>query len=63
MTARGSSESRAVAIAVLSTIVVLVAIVVVVTQSPGWDEFKAYFLNWGYYRTRSRRSRGRSSST
>ena len=50
MTARGSSESRAVAIAVVSTIVVLAAIVVVVTRSPGWDEFKAYFLNWGYYR-------------
>ena len=49
MTARGSSESRTVAIAVLSTIVVLVAIVLVVTQSPGWDEFKAYFLDWGYY--------------
>ena len=50
MTARGSSESRAVAIAVVSTIVVLAAIVLVVTRSPGWDEFKAYFLNWGYYR-------------
>jgi polar amino acid transport system permease protein len=50
VTARGSSESRAVAIAVLSTIVVLVAIVVVVTQSPGWEEFKAYFLNRTYYR-------------
>ena len=35
MTARGSSESRAVAIAVVSTLVVLAAIVVVVTQSPG----------------------------
>ena len=50
MTARGSSESRAVAIAVLSTVVVLVAIVLVVTRSPGWDEFKAYFLNRDYYR-------------
>ena len=50
LTARGSSESRAVAIAVASTIVVVAALVVVVTRSPGWDEFKAYFFNWGYYR-------------
>ena len=50
MAARGSSESRAVAIAVLSTIVFIGAIVVVVTQSPGWEEFKAYFLNGTYYR-------------
>ena len=21
-----------------------------VTRSPGWEEFKAYFFNWGYYR-------------
>ena len=21
-----------------------------VTRSPGWDEFKAYFFDWGYYR-------------
>ena len=49
-TARGSSEARAVAIAVLSTLVVVAAIVVVVTRSPGWDEFKAYFFDWGYYR-------------
>ena len=47
---RGSSESRAVAIAVLSTIVFIGAIVVIVTQSPGWDEFKTYFLNGTYYR-------------
>ncbi len=50
LTARGTSESRAVVIAVASTIVVAAAIVVVVTRSPGWDEFKAYFFNWGYYR-------------
>jgi polar amino acid transport system permease protein len=29
---------------------VLVAIVVVATRAPGWDEFKAYFLNGTYYR-------------
>src|SRR5687768_6365122 len=50
MTARGSSESRAVAIALASTVVVVTAIVVVVTRSPGWDAFKAYFFDWGYYK-------------
>jgi polar amino acid transport system permease protein len=50
VTARSSSEARAVAIAVASTAVFVVALVVVVTSSPGWDEFKAYFLDWGYYR-------------
>jgi polar amino acid transport system permease protein len=50
LTARGSSEARAVTIAVLSTLVVAVTIVVVVTRSPGWDEFKAYFFDWAYYR-------------
>jgi polar amino acid transport system permease protein len=29
---------------------VVVVIAVVVTRSPGWDEFKAYFFDWGYYR-------------
>ena len=24
--------------------------VVVITRSPGWDEFKAYFFNWEYYK-------------
>jgi len=47
---RSSSESRAVAIAILSTVVFVAAIVVVVTRSPGWDAFKAYFLNGTYYR-------------
>jgi polar amino acid transport system permease protein len=50
VTGRGSSESRTVAIALLSTVVVAVTIVVVVTRSPGWDAFKAYFFNWDYYR-------------
>ncbi len=26
------------------------AVALVVTRSPGWDEFKAYFFDWGYYR-------------
>ena len=28
---------------------VFAAIAIVVTRSPGWDEFKAYFFDWGYY--------------
>jgi polar amino acid transport system permease protein len=39
-----------VTIAVLSTVVVFVTIGVVITRSPGWDEFKAYFFDWDYYR-------------
>jgi polar amino acid transport system permease protein len=27
----------------------VVALVVVVTRSPGWEEFKSYFFDWGYY--------------
>jgi polar amino acid transport system permease protein len=50
VTARGSSEARTVAIALLSTVVVFVTIGVVITRSPGWDEFKAYFFNWDYYK-------------
>ena len=34
----------------VSTLVVVGTIVVVATQSPGWDAFEEYFLNWGYYR-------------
>jgi polar amino acid transport system permease protein len=39
-----------VAIALLSTAVFVTAVVVVVTRSPGWEAFKAYFFNWDYYR-------------
>jgi polar amino acid transport system permease protein len=39
-----------VAIALLSTAVFLTVIVVIVTRSPGWDAFKAYFFDWGYYK-------------
>lgn len=38
------------AIALLSTAVFLTVVVVVVTRSPGWDAFKAYFFNWEYYK-------------
>ncbi|MCZ7588461.1 MAG: hypothetical protein M5U27_06270 [Gaiella sp.] len=48
------------AIAVVSTLVVVGAIVVVVTRSPGWDAFKAYFFDWGTTRSRSPRSWTRS---
>jgi polar amino acid transport system permease protein len=34
---------------VVSTLVVVGTIAVVATQSPGWDAFEEYFLNWGYY--------------
>jgi polar amino acid transport system permease protein len=37
--------AKGVAIAVVSTVVVLVAIVVVVTNSPYWPEFKDFFFN------------------
>jgi polar amino acid transport system permease protein len=30
--------------------VVAATIVLVVTRSPGWEAFKAYFFNWDYYR-------------
>ena len=36
---------RAIAIALISTIVVVGAIVLVVTNAPGWPEFKQEFLN------------------
>jgi polar amino acid transport system permease protein len=50
VTVRPSREARTVAIALLSTIVFVGIVVVVVTSSPGWDAFKAYFFNWDYYR-------------
>ncbi len=49
-TAPVSKEARAVVIALLSTAVFVTAVVVVVTRSPGWGEFKAYFLDWSIYR-------------
>ena len=49
-TVRVSSEARTVAIAVASTLVVVALVVVGITQTPGWDEFRAYFFDWGLYR-------------
>jgi polar amino acid transport system permease protein len=37
-------------IAVVSTIVFFGALVLLVTSSPGWDRFRAYFFDWGIYR-------------
>jgi polar amino acid transport system permease protein len=34
----------------LSTVVFLAVIVVLITRSPGWGEFKAYFFDWELYR-------------
>ncbi len=50
MTVRVSKETRTVTIAVLSTAVFVGAVALLVTRSPGWDEFKAYFFDWGIYR-------------
>jgi len=47
---RVSSEARTVAIAVASTLVVVALVVVGITQTPGWEEFRAYFFDWGLYR-------------
>jgi polar amino acid transport system permease protein len=37
-------------IALTSTVVLAALAVLVVTRSPGWEEFKAYFFDWGKYR-------------
>jgi polar amino acid transport system permease protein len=34
----------------VSSAVVAVALVVLITRAPGWEEFKAYFFDWGKYR-------------
>src|SRR5215211_8158618 len=40
-----SSDARSVTIAVVSTLVFLVAAALVVVNSPGWDEVKQFFFN------------------
>jgi polar amino acid transport system permease protein len=45
-----SKETRAVGIALLSTVVLFAAIAVVISRSPGWDTFKEFFLNPTIYR-------------
>ena len=39
--------ARGVAIALLSTAVFVTVVIVAVTQSPGWPEFKRTFFDWG----------------
>jgi polar amino acid transport system permease protein len=45
-----SGQGRGVLIAVLSTLVVFGVLALLVTRSPGWDRFKAYFFDWPLYR-------------
>jgi polar amino acid transport system permease protein len=42
----GSGGGRSLAIAVLSTVLVFAALVLVVVNSPGWDEVRAAFFSW-----------------
>ena len=49
-TVRVSSEARTVAIAVASTLVVVALVAIGITQTPGWNEFRTYFFDWGLYR-------------
>ena len=37
-------------LALVSSAVVAVILVVLITRAPGWEEFKAYFFDWGKYR-------------
>ena len=46
----GVEGARGVAIALLSTAVFAVVIVVIVLNSPGWDEVKRAFFNWAIFR-------------
>ena len=45
-----SKETRAVGIALLSTVVLLAVITIVITRSPGWGTFKEFFLDPTIYR-------------
>jgi polar amino acid transport system permease protein len=45
-----SGQGRGVLIAVLSTLVFFGVLALLVTRSPGWDRFKAYFFDWPLYR-------------
>jgi polar amino acid transport system permease protein len=47
----GGGGRRAVAIALVSTIVFLVVAGVVITNSPGWPAVREGFFNWGYFRS------------
>jgi polar amino acid transport system permease protein len=45
-----SGQGRGVLIAVSSTLVFFGVLAFLVTRSPGWDQFKAYFFDWPLYR-------------
>jgi polar amino acid transport system permease protein len=47
----GAGGPRGVAIALASTVVFFVALVVVVTHAPGWPEVRTTFFNWDEFRT------------
>jgi polar amino acid transport system permease protein len=47
----GGEGRRSVAIALLSTIVFAVVVVVAVTHAPGWPEVKRQFFNWHEFRS------------
>ncbi len=46
----GGEGSRAVAIAVLSTVVFFTLLVILVTHAPGWPEVKQTFFDWGQFK-------------
>jgi polar amino acid transport system permease protein len=47
---RSGSGSRSVAVALASTAFVAVLLAVAVTHSPGWDEVRRTFFDWGYFK-------------
>ena len=46
----GGEGSRAVAIAVLSTVVFFTLLVILITHAPGWPEVKQTFFDWGQFK-------------
>jgi polar amino acid transport system permease protein len=46
----GGEGSRAVAIAIVSTVVFFTLLVILVTHAPGWPEVKQTFFDWGQFR-------------
>ena len=46
----GGEGSRAVAIAVLSTLVFFAVLVILITHAPGWPEVKRTFFDWGQFK-------------
>jgi polar amino acid transport system permease protein len=46
----GGEGSRAVAIAVVSTVVFFTLLVILVTHAPGWPEVKRTFFDWGQFK-------------